>query len=367
MRAIGIVATAMWACFGSYTAIAEDCEARTTPWIKAICADVFTQTSYDKVLTTYSKALSQLSQDGQRFLRMDQDRWEARTRASCLDHPAIYLSHKGDELPPQPATKQEDGTYRDAPINGGTTSLCLWEQFLGRAASLSVSLVHKDGFIWQDVNLSYDTYCSSGHGATNNRISFELSAVRIEAPDNEATRAWNARHDPEVALALAESPDACAHDGLVLRWLAVTFSQGDFLELLTQDLVMYYEGQNYSFGPPRYGKQTERVALELLSSGRTLAANDFFVQGSGWEGFIAKRAYADYLSGLKENDRKPILTEADYIAAAADIDHWRIDEKTLTYEFVVTDLADFGSSTSFTWKELRPYLRNDLPFQPGFR
>jgi hypothetical protein len=109
-----------------------------------------------------------------------------------------------------------------------------------------------------------------------------------------------------------------------------------------------------------------RVSLELVSSGKRLGAADFFTDGSGWESFISKRAYADYLASLKERGESATRTEADYLAGVTDIDHWRTDEKTFTYEFAPADIEDFGSSTSFSWKELRPYLRDDLPFRPDF-
>jgi hypothetical protein len=346
---------------GVSTAAAEDCTTTETPLGRAICSIEIVRKTYGEVRAEYIAALGRLSPEGKSFLNLDQDAWEARTKAECIDHPEIAQSHHDDNYD-MTVIPDEFSASGAAPV-----PFCLFERFRGRKFVLAYQPAHNGEFVWQTVNASWDQYCDGDPKAADNRLSFERFATRIEAPANDATRRWNARHGPEVSWPDDPQQDACAHDGQVRHGRSIVFAQGDLIMLLRGDLIVYYDkSHDYIWGHPTYGRQTERISLELVSTGRNLGATDFFVTGSGWEAFIGKRAYAEYLTSVKEVGGQPSRTEADYVASAENIDYWRIDAKTFSYEFFATNLNGFGSSTRFTWKELRPYLQDDLPFRPDF-
>lgn len=345
------------------SAAADDaCVAAKASLGKAICDIAIVQKTYGEIRAAYEAALTRLSPEGQSFLKQDQEAWETRTKAACVDHPKIAQSHAGDFIDMSVIPEE---VARDGALGGATpTNFCLFEAYRDRKSYLSFQPAQQGAFIFQTVDLRRDAYCDSDPAAADNRLSFERSIWRIDAPINEAARHWNARH---ANLPAEEQHDACAHDGRVVREAYVTFAQGDFVALLSRELVLYYDkSHDYIWGQPTYGKQVVHMAFEQVSTGRRLGAADFFVPESGWESFVGKRAYAEYLAALKDGGATARRSEADYIAQAGDVDHWSIDAKTFACEFPPTDADDFGSATTFTWSELRPYLRDDLPFQPDF-
>jgi hypothetical protein len=103
-------------------------------------------------------------------------------------------------------------------------------------------------------------------------------------------------------------------------------------------------------------------SLESISTGRKYRADDFFKPGSGWQKFIAKRLFEE--SGSDETAN----TLTGFEANAEEVERWSIGAKELTYSFGPYELGCYACAmqVKFTWKELRPYLRADLPFHPDF-
>jgi hypothetical protein len=368
---LGVALSASATGWSSATASAADrCTTADTLLLRAICDIEMVQNTYGEVRDAYTAALARLSPEGRTYLKQDQDVWEARTKAACIDHPEITASHHDDNyvmsvVPLEYYTSDGDGV---AAASVNSVNFCLFEALAERKAHLASQPAPLGDFLWQSVSLGHDTYCDSKPEARDNRLSFERTAMRIDAPANAATRSWNERHGPRSLPAEEESHDVCAHDGRVVRESYASFAQGDFVFEVSRHSVLYYDKvHDYVWGRPTYGRQTEKVSFELVSSGKRLGPADFFTAGSGWESFIGKRAYAEYLSDVKEAGRAPMRSEADFIAGVQDVNHWLVFADGLAYGFSPTDLDDYGSNTIFSWKELRPYFGDDLPFQPDFK
>jgi hypothetical protein len=339
---------------------ADRCMKAETVLMQAVCNIEMVQELPERFHHTYSAALPRLSPEGQAILKLDQERWELRTKAACIDHPEITASHRdGDNK--RMMLILHDGTA----VDPGPVNACLFEAFADRGAYLEAQPARHGDFLWQEVDFGRDAYCGSNLTAAGNRLSLERSLWRIDSPVNEATRRWNAMHANPPS---EENADACAHDGQVAQYTTITFAQGDFVALQSIDRILYFKNSHdYAWGErPIYGKQAVHMAFVQVSTGRRLGATDFFVSGSGWESFIAKRAYANYLADMKARGETPQRSDAEYLAQAAEIDHWSVDSKSFAYELSATELGASGSSTRFHWKELRRYLRDDLPFAPDF-
>jgi len=322
------------------TARADFCEKADAPVLKAICADDSARTGYGELMAAFDEALGRLSPEGQAILTASESRWEARFSGACIDHLEVTRAHNED--------------WDDHPLQH-----CLSTFIDGRKSFLRDQGRKEGNFILQEIDDARDLYCDVG--GSKNLLSITRSTVRIDAPRNDVIDKWNGQRMQEFSKSGDAADDACESDGTYEDTTGIRYADGDFIELASD----YYHLET---GMPHAQSRSD-VQFELVAGSREIEASDLFEKGSGWQAYIAKRMYADYLSEVSQSGVSPRYTEPDFEKFAEETVRWEITAKTLEYVFGSYDLggyADSNFATTFTWKELRPYLRGDLPFHPDF-
>ena len=98
----------------------------------------------------------------------------------------------------------------------------------------------------------------------------------------------------------------------------------------------------------------------LLSTGQKLNAEQLFNSGSGWESFLSARAF----NAIELEQGPPEITRELIEGLVEEPETWTIsaDKLTITVDPDGTDSRTYGAiEVAFTWRELKPYLRADLP------
>lgn len=316
---------------------ADVCTPPGSTLVNAVCADDAAKTAYVDLIAQYQAALGRLSPEGKVILKSSQKKWERRFSAACTEHLNALA---------------EDFGWPDHPLQH-----CLAEFTSSRASFLQDQGRKAGDFNLQDIDDDQDLYCSDT--SSTNRISASQRTVRIDAPKSAAIDRWNDKQTKGTTGPVDIPNDACKDDGESDESVTVGFADGDFVQIVTS----YYQ---YFNGMP-HGQSGGSSSFELVAAAREVNASDIFKDGSGWQGFVSQRLYADYRRATTGADLES--TEAEFKKIAEETFRWSIDKKTLTYGFGQYDLGGYADAifdTSFTWRELRPYLRADLPFHPDF-
>src|SRR5581483_8708871 len=147
------------------------------------------------------------------------------------------------------------------------------------------SFIEKQGYregayIWQDVDFALDQYCTDDKGVHTEVVSIRRASVRIDAPETAQTRIWNDHHKADANQKLFGDvlADPCTYKGTSETTISLSFTDGDFVELRENDLSYFGDSP---------GSTYDGSHLELISSGRVLTADDFFIQSDEWQKFVA--------------------------------------------------------------------------------
>jgi hypothetical protein len=303
--------------------------------MEAICADQNAQNLLVTMLAEYDGALSRLSSEGKAILGESQQRWEERVAATCITFP--------NEL------RKVLPNWNSSPAG------CFRDELQRRINFIAEQGKGLGGFVWQQIDRAEDLYCLSGKDERGiNLYQLTWTWPRIDAPSSGAMQRWNEAHQISSHDIEHDRKDAdpCDLGGYHNRGIAPIFVKGDLINIeYTED-----------WSGLAHGTYAISSSIESVSTGKSFDAEDFFKAGSGWQKFIAQRLFAESGSDEAENSL------SGFEQSAAEVERWTVDEKTLTYSFDPYELGGYLSAmeTVFTWKELRPYLRDDLPFQPDF-
>jgi len=234
---------------------------------------------------------------------------------------------------------------------------CLADFIAERASFLKEQGRKHGDFIWQQIDDNRDLYCSDP--SSKNLIAITRTTVRIDSPSSKEINRRNQKWS-EGMTGIVDIPDnACESDGTSNESLVVSFADGDLIQISTS-----YD--QYFSGMP-HGQSGGSSSLELIAGARELKASDIFKAGSGWQAFVAERLYSDYRKAIAESGHDPERTKMDFLKIAEETGYWSITQKDLTYGFGQYQLGGYAAAlfeTAFTWRELRSYLRADLPFHP---
>ena len=315
---------------------ADSCGNVGSPLSEVICADSDARAAYAQFMQSYKSALKRLSGEGQAILKASQVQWDERVTATCIAFPETL--HK--TLP----------GWQSNPIT------CIRDEIDQRESFLDAQGRRIGGYLWQIVDLDLDLYClNSDDDTAPNKFQLSWAWPRIDAPSSALTSQWNLVHalDRKKIEADVRSADPCDGGGYSRHEIVPVYGQGDFVNLLDSE----------TWSGVAHGMENATFSLELISTNRHLRAEDFFRPGSGWQKFIADRLFRE--AGAKESEN----SHASFEKYAGETERWIVDRRTLTYRFGPYELGGYLStmSTTFTWKELRPYLRSNLPFHPDFK
>lgn len=339
MRILGIVVAAVWLWLGDRVAQAAACDTPATPLIQAICADGSARNAYAELERDVAEAIARLSPQGQTILKASQTRWRQRFAAACIGH-LDASAHRNEWLDHQ-------------------MQQCLESFLSARKSFLREQGQRAAGFILQPIDDDQDVYCEAGD--STNVISISRRTVRIDAPESAAINRWNKAQAEGVTGIVDISDDACERDGDSDESLTVDFADGDLVQVKSS----YYQ----YFSDMPHAQWAESSRLELIEGGRAIGASDVFDDKTDWRNYVANRLFAEYLATVKTNHATAKQTLGDFRQIAEQTSFWSINGKALTYGFGPYDLDGYANANfevAFTWKELRPYLRADLPLQPDF-
>jgi len=324
-------------------AAADACSSASTPLLNAICADPEAKTAYNDLEADFAAASRRLTSEGRAILDASEKKWELRFSAACIDHLDVTNAHHSSWLS-QPMQH------------------CLIETIVDRRRFLAEQGRRAGDYTWQTVEDIQESYCSNGNPeSAKNFISISITHDRIDSPPTDATRRWNAANEKTAVPPQDIEADACKTDGTVDVGIGISYADGDFVQITDSGW------QDYSEMP--HPQSWRGTSLEIVSTGRKVQASDIFREDSGWQSFVGRRLFDDYMKQIEMSHSIPQHSEPDLEDRAADTNVWTMDDRTLTYDFGSYDLggyADADFSTTFNWKELRRYLRSDLPFHPNF-
>lgn len=306
-----------------------DCSAATKPLEKLICADAELSKLDEELATAYGVHLAQYSQEAQIKLRQSQRSWLKMVRAVCgyrLDHPGR---------------------------NGETALGCLKQEYADRLPEFTVragSDPYLIFFVTRDEAVPMAT--DAGADEKGSFVRHQLSYPQIDAPRTAENERWN-RHIAEKAE--DDFKDPGLEGDLDTADLQVGYSIKEVLPGFisgTSYIDYYFRGSPH----PNSFSGSSNI---LLTSGKDIEAKDIFPDDQPWRDTLAKIC-ADKMA---PNARFPF--EAKAIAdQAADANNWEIssDRLTVHVDFYLMAGGWNGAGTAeIPWRELKPYLRPDLP------
>jgi len=297
----GLVMACGWAAHAD--AASFDCAKAATPMEKAICASADLSKADDALAGAFKTDLSGLSAAGQAILRADQRAFLAHAGVAC---------GKGD----------------------GIDTDCLMNQFANRTGRLGKAVTHLGG--WTFVTTT--AYRGSDHSLTTPQI------------DSPAAGAWNAWAKELVQTAYALT-DEVSKDGKPLAGttvtvvMRVTAAAPDLISVVVQSAT-----EDGGMG----GSDNRSMAVTwLVRPAHQLTGKDLFDAAKPWATALAPVAQKHLQDNAGETDKTHRIRRLDQ--AGGD---WTITAKGLSIAYDDWNAAE----TDLSWAELKPYLRQDLPF-----
>lgn len=297
-----------------------DCKKAKTEVEKTICTSAELSRLDDRMAASYADAISKLSPEGKKILRIGQQRWLKFIRALCKD--AMV--------------------YRD-------TESCLRQKYEDRISDLSVAALQVGNFVFSRVD-DYDVILKPKSerydmGAYIHQVSYP----RIDMPANTKTRAWNTSKMKGIAAGY----ECDEGDGDT----EISFN----LEKKTSALVRVIFSEGYvchSMG----GGYEDRVEFIDLSKGLSpLRPESIFNGTTEWLAYLTTRSIE--LVSAKNPDLGNLSQSRREVGAVVeDIERWDFRAEGLTIYFSKYDLGGSGGyEITIPWSDLQPYLRPDAP------
>lgn len=337
-----VLATILMALAQPASAASFDCTKAVSPLEKVICGNEELSRLDEQLAEKYRSGLNALSPEGQSLLRRGQRDWLALVRTHC----ASRLGQPADPIRDD-ATQCLRREY-DARLQGlGTSAQRLGPYMFSRV----------DRFLLQPVSLGDDI------GGSREGFTFaEISYPRIDAPANAATLGWNryiaamaeaSKTDASDSGCGIDTGDDCSPDTDWGSGFELVSAQQDFISL------SYYTWW-YWHGAAHGSSRVYNINY-LLATGKELSIDSLFVPGSGWKRFLAQLA----VDQIKHDKPGVPLEKVDARETIDDFTWtWTLRNDALLIDIDLRyDIAYvFGSAElSVPWRDLKPYLRADLP------
>lgn len=333
---------------GSCHAASFDCKKAKSPIEHAICSDADAAKLDVTLNAAYRVAMDQLSPDGQAELR--------RSELSFLTALSIQCQPQAIPAAPGHSTKV-------AVVNGW----CVEQAFRARADLLSQSVGIFGGhrFFTVSTYRARIAQIDKGDGTSEPfDVTEEVDFVQIDAPQSDAELAWNAAARHQAAAALKEvyefSDDAPnEHD----------FNTNDYQQIWVRmslvgaspDLISTVVEENaYHYGAAHPREWSNTATNWSLRLGRPIKATDIFDVAKPWR---------NALQPMVEAHLKPFNPPLDSVKPY-DVDRpsrWQLRADGLHVVYIQYELGGYLSAAdaSIPWSELKPYLRQDMSFDPA--
>lgn len=317
-----------------------DCSQATRPLEKMICADTDLSRLDDDMSSRYRDALAKLSPVGQAILRQGQRDWLSFMRTHC----EARIGEPADSF-------------------GGDALRCLREEYKTRIKLLD-GAAQKIGpylFSRNDKYFLVPSAAGDEDGWRSGFVFADISLPRIDSPDGEDIAHWNAMAEERIrAISNVGENSGCdltvkciadSDEDLSVSY-AIDLAQPGFISM---SIGVYSYGHGMPHGYSDFGQSNF-----LLAARRELIEDDLFIAGSKWREILI----ADGLKTVTA-ERPDLGTTADDIdSLIGDLDSWSI-----TADFLVVQIplwlsygyANGSTEIQIPWRDLKPYLRADLP------
>jgi hypothetical protein len=310
---------------------------------KAFCATEALTAQAASVKGAFAEAAAKVSGDGAKLLAEGQQKWADAANATCL------AEHKGDIASPG---------FAD----------CIKAALEQRAKDAKEAVQQVGGFTIQKVELNNAeatpaAMVASLGDAAPAAVTKNIAFPRIDNPGNDpvidkfnATVAKGERFKGELATSEATT-------------YQIRFASPDFVSVQFD----YYDMTAGAVGP-----NTGADAITVnMKTGERLKVEDVFRAGSGWEGFLAKRALAGLGPQLVEDGAIAKAREAAGLIPAAELADavrkphlWALSDTGLVLLFPEGTFGGraLGSyEVTIAWADLKPFVNPAAaaPINPG--
>ncbi|MFZ4068798.1 MAG: hypothetical protein ACOYJ6_01695 [Caulobacterales bacterium] len=315
---------------------------------KAFCATEALTAQAASVKGAFAEAAAKISVEGAKLLAQSQQDWVDAANATCL------AEHKGDIVAPG---------FAD----------CIKAKLDERAKAAQGAVQQIGGFTFQKVELSNAeatpaAMVASLGDAAPAAVTKDIAFPRIDNPNKDpvldkfnAAVAKGERFKGEMGTSEATS-------------YKIRFASPDFVSIQFD----YYDMTVGAVGP-----NTGSDAITVnMKTGERLKAEDVFRAGSGWEGFLAKRALAGIAPQLvdagvisRPREAAGIIPSAELSDAVRKPHLWALSDQGLLLMFPEGTFGGraLGSfEVTIAWADLKPFVNpaaaapiNPGPAQPG--
>jgi len=307
-----------------------DCGTAAEPLKKTICAETGLSKLDEEIAKAYDEASARLSSEGQSILRDEQDAWLTVVGTNCV------------------ASSSE------------STVGCLLSEFEERLRHLRNAVSKLGPYVFLHLDRLFLARSPEGdqNGSRSGFVFAEIRYPHIDSPLTAETLRWNrfVKNWAEDGKSYVSdwgcslpADDNCTPD---TDWE----TEFELVSAQPNSISMSYGVWWYWHG----GAHGDGVSLKsnyILSTGKELDGSDLFLANSDWESVI----YPFIQAAIQKEEPELALSKDDISDL---IWSWTTTEDAMLVEVNLRDSIayPFGFvEATIPWRELKPYLRPDLP------
>ena len=348
--AIALVFAVVLSLFGPphpAKAASFDCSKAEWPLDKLICATPALSAKDEQMAATYKAALAILSPEGQNLVRDGQRKWLKFVRIYC----AARIGQPRDSF-------------------GGDAAVCLSREYDERLRRLVFAAKEVGPYLFSEVD-DFQIHPSAKDDIQGSRGGFTfriISYPRIDSPISATTQRWNqesiawVEHVKKTAEASETWRIGDLSLGVQLQPEQVDFDLGFNIYLAQDDFISLCRsiGLYDHFRAHDYGGYD--CHNTFLSANTELTEDQLFKAGTDWQAAIGKQAIDSAVSDNFSPDRVSFLATLSAIPG-----EWSVTPDALNFSVDVG--AEEGNAghwlvpVTIPWRDLKPYLRDDLPIK----
>lgn len=299
------------------SAASFDCASATQPVEKLICSDPLLSTLDEQLASSYATASAGLDSAGVSLLKSSQRAWLKGLRATCK---------------------------ADAP----DAAACLQTAYRDRIEELSRKLTVLGPYVLTIATRSWTETLAEDCG--QDPLQRSLSFPRFLEPLSTDQRNWNA----EIAASVERDVNDWLSGDMLCTTefsydVTATAAERGFISMRTDVVWM---GATHSWS----STSTEN---RLIASGKNLAAEDIFDSSKPWREELARIATEKMLPDARYPFKAGSITDL-----VDDVGSWEVSPEMLIVHVDFYQMSGGWSGTGtaeIPWKELKTFLRPDLP------
>lgn len=320
-----------------------DCSRATEAHEKFICANKELSAADKEMAAVYNSVLPQLSAEGKRRLAESQRSWLKYDRnMSPLETDSIAASYRG------------------------------------RTGQLKKSIQTTGPFRFQAITIYYAEPAKKQPGRDDDEQdglqSFDYTFPQIDSPETLETKRWNRlmeQHIGEMAKdngAILDTQSLTMGGKIVVKGSQPgpdTSIRADIVYASPDVISLLLHTMTYEKGAAHPNHELAGYTV-LLKTGRELAASDLFDDQRDWKTPLAGLVFRSLQVSSTQNDTDLQVSSAeDLVQEVADTRRWTITKAGLVVTFSPYEVSSYAAGAReavIPWQELKPYLKNPVPF-----